>query len=294
MSNSKGNSTKRKILVVGATGKVGSALVRNLVEAGEFVKAATRNIDQDFGKNVEATFFDFDDANSFASALSGVNRIFYLSRPADDQAAVVAKPFFEKAAELGVNHIVNMTALGVDADDSISLRQVEILLEQSNIPYTHLRPNWFMQNFTTGNFGPMIREQSGLFLPAANAEVSFIDVRDIAAVAALVLTQPGHFSKAYNLTGNVALNHSKAAEQISEASGRDVSYHPISSDDFAKALASQQTPESVIAFMQMLFGAMREGYNAPILDDTANILGRSPISFSAFVGEFFVDVDATE
>ncbi len=275
-----------KILVVGATGTVGSALVEALAAAGEKVKAATRDPSRAFGKGVEAVLYDFDDPQTFDAALDGVDRVFYLSRPADVQAADVAAPLFEKAAASGVNRIVNMSAMGVDADDNIPLRQVEILLEKSTITHTLLRPNWFMQNFSVGSFNGMIREQNGLFLPAADASVSFIDARDIAAVAAKVLTEDGHASKSYALTGAETFTHSEVAQELSKVVEKTITYTAISDGDMKSGLEAQAMPDTVIDFMLALFGAMRAGYNASVTGDVSKVLGQQPRTLSAFAREF--------
>lgn len=280
-------SQKNRILVVGATGTVGSLLVRLLVDAGERVNAATRDPDpdRDLGPSVNAVRYDFDDPSTFDDALDGVDRVFYLTRPADAQAAVVAKPLFDKAAALGVTHIVNMSALGTEADDSIPLRQVEILLEQSGIPYSLLRPNWFMQNFTTGDYGDMIRAHHGLFLPAAQATVSLVDARDIAAVAAKLLIDGGPTQQTYALTGPEALSLSEVAMRISGVSGGSITYLPISDEDLTAALGAQRMPDFVVAFMLGLFGRMRAGHNGQVSTDVGSILGHPPRSFSAFTTE---------
>ena len=275
-----------KILVVGATGTVGSAVVLALVAAGEQVKAATRNLERDFGPNVEGVRYDFDDVSTFDAALAGVDRVFYLSRPADMQAGPVAEALFAKAAASGVRHIVNMSVMGVDGEDIIPLRQAEIALEGAGVPYTLLRPNWFMQNFSTGGFSGMIREQAGLFLPAGDAAVSFIDTRDIAEVAAKILVDGGHEGQAYALTGPEALMFTQLAASVSEVKGAPVAYVPISEADFQGALASQGVPESAIGFMLGLFGTMRAGYNTAVTGDVQTVLGRAPRSVAAFCHEF--------
>ncbi len=280
------SNTRNKILVVGATGTVGAELVKLLDGSGETVKAATRDPSRDLGPNVEATRYDFDDPSTFDGALKDVNRIFYLSRSADPIAADVARPLFEKAAALGVKHIVNMSALGVEMDASISLRQVELLLEESGIDYTILRPNWFMQNFATGFMNDMIREKNGLFIPAGDASVSFIDTRDIAAVAAKVLCQEGHANKVYALTGGESFTYEAAIGKVAEAAQRGVIYAPIGEEDMKAALQDQGLPEAPIAFMLGLFSRLRSGINAPVEGDVEQILGRKPLSLEDFVQEF--------
>ncbi len=279
--------TNNKILVVGATGNVGSELVKLLVAAGETVKAATRNPNRELGSGVEPVLYDFDDPRTLDGALKDVDRVFYLSRSADPLAAAVAKPLFEKAAERGVKHIVNMSALGVDADDRISLRQVELLLERSGIHFTILRPNWFMQNFASGFMNDMLREKNALYIPAGDSAVSFIDVRDIAAVAAkILLTTKGHENKIYALTGGEAFTHDQVVGKLADVAKRDLTYAAIGEDDMKSALEAQGLPEAPIAFMVGLFSRLRDGLNTPVSTDVEQILAQKPRTLSNFVQEF--------
>ena len=278
--------TNNKILVVGATGTVGSELVKLLVASGETVKAATRNPNHDLGPGVDPVLYDFDDPRTFDGALKDVDRVFYLSRTADPLAAVVAEPLFEKAADLGVKHIVNMSALGVEADDRISLRQVELLIEQSGIHFTTLRPNWFMQNFVSGFINDMLREKNALYIPAGDSAVSFIDVRDIAAVAAKILTTKGHENKIYALTGGEAFTHDQVVEKLADVTKRDLTYAAIGEDDMRAALKAQGLPDAPIAFMVGLFSRLRDGLNAPVSTDVEQILGHTPRTLANFVQEF--------
>ena len=175
----------QKILIVGATGRVGGELVRLLTEKGEAVRAATRSpstVSTGFPCFKEAVEFDFDRPETFAPALKGVAKVFLISRPGDNHADKVAIPFIDLAKKEGIRLIVNLTAMGVERDDLFMLRIIEQYIEGSGIPYVHLRPNWFMQNFNSGPMLADIRATGGLHLPASDAKLSFIDVRDIAAV----------------------------------------------------------------------------------------------------------------
>ncbi len=277
------NTNTNRILVIGGTGTVGSALLRNLVAGGENVVAATRDPSRKLGHNIATVRYDFDDPSTVDAALDGVDRIFYLTRPADPRAAEVAAPLFEKARALGVRHIVNMSALG--ASDDSALRQVELALEASGVPYSLLRPNWFMQNFSSGNYGDMIRGQRGLFLPGAAAACSFIDIHDIAAVAAKLLVGRKPTGTTYVLTGPESLRFAQVAQKISAVAGSPITYMPISDADLASALAAQGMPDYVTDFMLGLFRAMRSGQNAAVTSDVHSILGHAPRSFAAFASE---------
>jgi len=277
-----------KILVLGATGKTGSLLVKMLAEKGEFVRAATRKPSEasvHLGSNVEVVEFDLQRPETFAPALSGVDRMFLIARPGDPRPHDTAIPFIDEAKKRGVRNVVNLTAMGVERVDDFPLRLVEKHLEASGMTWTHLRPNWFMQNFSTGSMLADIRATGALHLAAGEAKVSFIDVRDIAAVAAEALTQTGHENKAYTLTGGESLDHHQAMSIVSQAAGKTIRYIPLSEEEASKMLSAIGWPSVNIERMMMMFRMVRLGYCAPVSPDVENVLGRAPIAFKQYAKE---------
>ena len=275
-----------KILVLGATGNVGSALVEALVEKGEQVKAGTRHpAEYPATKNVEPVALDFEQpkAEAYAAALDGVNKVFALTKTADVHADKTLNPLIDQAKAAGVSHIVLMTAMGVDqAPDDVPIRQVELHLINSGIGYTILRPNWFMQNFSPGFLLPMIEQGGTIYLPADDAKTSFIDARDIAAVAAAALTEEGHVGKEYTLTGGEALSYSDAVATLSEAASREINYVAIDDSAFRDALASAGWLPEQVDFMAGLFYIVRQGWTAPVSPVVNEILGREPIALQQY------------
>jgi uncharacterized protein YbjT (DUF2867 family) len=272
-----------KILIIGATGNVGSHLVKLLAEKDEQVKAATRKPEvYTTQPKVEATAFEFDDPTTYAPALEGADRVFLLARSADPEPQKILIPFIDQAKASGVNHIVLMTAMGVDQAEELGLRKVEKHLIVSGMAYTILRPNWFMQNFNPGFILPSIKENGGIYLPADDAKLSFIDTRDISAVAAAALTGDGHKGKEYTLTGGQALSYAEAAGIISAASRREIKYVAISDDDARDAMKSAGWSPQQVEFMLGLFYTVRQGWSAPISPAVTSVLGREPISFEQF------------
>ena len=276
----------KKILVIGATGNVGSHLVKLLLEKGEHVKAATRKPEAYPAQpNVEVTAFEFDDSETYAPALEGVDRVFLLAKSADPEPQKTLIPFIDQARAAGVKHIVLMTAIGVDQVEDLGLRKVEKHLMASGIDYTILRPNWFMQNFSRGFILPSIKENGAFYLPADDAKTSFIDTRDISAVAAEALSGNGHKGQEYALTGGQALSYGEAAAIIFKESGREVKYVAISDDDMREAMKSAGWLPEQVEFMVGLFYTVRQGWAAPISPAVSSVLGRDPISFEQFARE---------
>ena len=191
-------------------------------------------------------------------------------------------PFVDRAKSAGVRHIAYMTARGVEQAEDNPLRKVEHYIERSGVPYTFLRPSWFMQNFSSGFIAPMILGMGGIFLPAADAKTSFIDARDIAAVGIAALTEPGHAGKAYALTGGQAHTYGEAAEILSRAAGKPIRYVALSEADFSGSLAAQGWQPGQIAMFTGLFQGVRQGWAAPTSPDVANVLGRPAITLEQF------------
>ncbi len=274
-----------RVLVIGATGTVGSRLVTQLDQRGEKVRAATREpaaARRHSGGTAELVEFDFERPETFAPALDGADRVFLIARPGDEQADRVAVPLIDEMKRQGVRHVVNLTAMGVEMLDGMALRKVERYLEDSGIGFTHLRPNFFMQVFSGGPLLTDIRSTGAIHVPAADAKISYVDVRDVAAVAATALTEAGHVGKAYTLTGGEALDHGEIARTISEAAGWTVRYVPISEDAARQAIEgaglSPERAERLMGFYRLV----RQGFCAPVSPDAQMVLGRPPISFARF------------
>jgi uncharacterized protein YbjT (DUF2867 family) len=275
-----------KILVTGATGKVGSEIVRQLVAKGVPVRAGVHHpekVNQRGWEGAEVVAFDYSDPAKITAALEGIDKVFLMSPPSGD-VYVLEKAFIDQAKEAGVNHIVKLSASLAGLDENSSLRKAEKLVEDSGVAYTHLRPSWFAQNFITGLVQDI--RAGELAIPTGDGKVGYIDTRDIAAVAVAAFTEEGHTGKAYILTGPEAIDHAQAVEFISKATEKTVKYNPISEEQFRAKCAAQQWPEPVTDFMITLYGLIRNGYAAGVTNTVAEVLGRPPVSFGQFAKDY--------
>jgi uncharacterized protein YbjT (DUF2867 family) len=275
-----------RILVIGPTGTVGHSLVEQLAARGQKVGAATRHPETYAGPaGVEVVRFDYDQPETYGPALQGVDRVFALPKNASNDADETLNSFIDAAKAAGVRHFALMTFRGVDMAPDSGFRKAELHLSDSGLPYTLLRPQWFMQNFNPGFILTMIRQMGGIYLPAGDGKISFVDTRDIAEVAAIVLTEDGHLGKAYGITGSEALDFGEAAAIVSAAAGRTIGYTSIPDQDFRNGLKAAGWTPGQVGMLTGLLDAVRAGLAAGIDSTTQDLTGRSPRSFADFVKE---------
>ena len=272
----------KTVLVTGASGNLGREVVKVLSDRGYNVKAATRDMRKiSSSGSVTAVRFDYAEPSTFADALDAVRGLFLVAPPMDPEAPAKLIPFVKKAKEAGVRHVVFTSALGVDQNEQAPLRVIERALMDSSLAYTILRPNFFMENFSTGFIAPMIKHQNGIFLAAGDGKTSFISTKDIAQVAATAFSE-AHYGKEYHLTGSEALNHSQVAKIISDAIGRAVSYHALPEEAMLQGARNQGMLEGAVQYMGILYAVVRAGYMAAVTDDVQNVTGQKPIAFGEF------------
>jgi len=273
------------ILVTGASGNIGTELLRELSKRGEKFRAAytsKEKAEKARTAAVDPVVVDFARPESLASALAGVDRLFLLSANPPSESAVVGAA---KAA--GVGRIVKLSVFDAPVESfgfGKAHRAVEKEIEASGIDYTFLRPNGFMQNLANQQ-AASIKAQGAFYFPAADTRISHVDVRDIARVAAAVLTGSGHAGKGYELTGPEALTYGDMAAALTRVLGKPVSYVAISDDDFRKAMAPSGMPAPVIDGLVDLFAFYKRGVAARISPDIEKVTGRKATSFEQYARE---------
>ncbi|MEC4678070.1 MAG: SDR family oxidoreductase [Nitrospirota bacterium] len=273
-------------LVIGATGNVGHEVVAQLLAKGEVVRAATRNpAAAKFPKGASAVQISLERKEDLRNALAGVDRLFMLAPSDDIEPDKTVARIVEECMTSGIDAIVLMTALGAEQSDN-PFSRAERIVSESGLRHTFIRPNWFMQNFSLGFLAQSIRDTGDIYLPAADAKVSFVDTRDIAAMAVASLTESGHEGHAYNVTGGCAMTHSEVADVISKVSKKSVTYTSISDNDLRASLAKEGTPERLIEHFVSLFQPMRDGLDEPVSSDVSTVLGRLPVTFEQHAQEF--------
>ena len=294
------------ILVTGATGTVGSEVVKQLLASSSSdhnnIRAAVHSqnkadkLRHDNNKEVEIVNIDYNKPETISHALSNVDKLFLPTLPSPNMTNI-SSSVVKEAKKNGVKYIVKLSVMAADAEPGTIIgrlhRQEEKIIEESGITHTFLRSGAFMQNFINF-FGQTIKNQNAFYLPARDGKVSFVDVRDIAAVAAKLLTKNNgnrgqqYENKAYDITGPEALSYSQAAEIISKEIGRKISYVDIPEEDARKAMKGIGMEDWLIDAMMEFYNIIRAGYASQITNTVEQIIGRNPTSFAQFVRDHSV------
>jgi uncharacterized protein YbjT (DUF2867 family) len=276
------------ILVTGASGNVGREVVRELVARGTRVRAATYG-DADARRApreaTEIARFDFLDPTTFPAAFDGVDRLFLMRPPAISHVRRDIKPSLDFAIGHGVSHVVFLSLIGAERNPIVPHARVESLLMKSDVAWTMLRCGFFMQNLDTTHRADLV-EYGDLFIPAGKGATAFIDARDIGAIAARALTEPGHENRAYPLTGSEALTYDEVAAIMTEELGRPITYSAPSPLAFARRMRERGHSRGYISVMLGVYLTTRLGLARGITPDAAALLGRAPITMRQYVRDY--------
>ena len=279
------------ILVTGATGTLGSQVVERLTATGAGVRAAVHTPAKvaAFGDKVDETVvLDLADSGTYGAALEGVKKVFFLS-PLSEDMVERDSAFVKAAAAAGVKHVVRQSGMGADPDSSIVLGRlhgaVEEAIRDSGLDWTFLRPNSFMQNFSTYQ-AESIRAHDAFYLPWGEGEVSLVDVRDIGEVAAAALTGEGHGGQIYEITGSEALSGKDCADILSLAVERKISYVDTPESQIRLAMEGMGTPPWFTEVIMELYAANKAGYTAAVTDAIHRVTGRTPRTFTDYAADY--------
>jgi uncharacterized protein YbjT (DUF2867 family) len=279
------------ILLTGTTGVTGTEIVKQLMPLGVPVRALARDSDKAktvLPPEVEIVQGDLDEPETLTPALAGVEKAFLLS-PGHPRHVELQGNFIEAAKRAGTRHVVKYSAAGAAADSPMRLgrwhAETERQLEQSGLSYTHLRPTMFMQNFVRF-FAQSIAADGRFYAPMGDGRVPLVDVRDIAAVAVKVLTEPGHQGQTYLITGPEALSFEEAAAQLSMALERTITYVDVTPEGAKAGMIAAGLPEVLADALLEVYAYFREGRAAPPTDIIRRIAKKEPITFDRFARDY--------
>ncbi|WP_435360825.1 NmrA family NAD(P)-binding protein [Haloarchaeobius sp. DFWS5] len=273
------------VLVTGATGTVGAPLVRALVDDDVPVSAAVRNPPTaDLPAAAETVTFDFERPETWGFALENVDRLFLLRPPTATRVGRHVIPFVAAAARSGVEHCVVLSVLGAEKNPLLPHRRIEKAVAGSRMTYTFVRASFFMQNFLTTQREDICGHDE-LFVPAGDGATSFVDARDVAAVAAAALENRVHVDCAYDVTGPVSLTYHEAADVFSDVLGREITYPSPSALAFARRWRGRDASPGFVLAMVGIYTTARLGFASRVTDDVAHVLGREPRDLRTFVAD---------
>jgi len=277
----------KNILITGATGNVGHALLQklrdeenvNIYAAGRSIEKMKKQIDND---SINYVKHDFKDESTYKSALVNIDTVFLMRPPAISKVKKYIRPFLVKIKENKIKQVVFLSLQGAEKNIVVPHHRVEKYIKNLNIPYTFLRPSFFMQNLSTTH-QKEIKEKNEIFIPAGKGKTNFIDIKDIAAAARKVILEDGHINKAYKLTGPENLDYYEIAEVMSEILNKKIEYKDPSIFQFFKR--KRQEGYSIIHTLVMigLYSASKYGSVAKKTDEFKQLMERKPITFKEFV-----------
>jgi uncharacterized protein YbjT (DUF2867 family) len=281
------------ILVIGGRSKIGAALVDELLDHGQQVRALVRGGEPagTLPAAAEAVTGDLADEGSLVTAMDGVEKVFLLSSP-HSQAVGWHRNAIDAARRTQVQLLVRSSILGADRNppaEFISAHTVsDRYLEDSGLPYVIVRPNLFLQNIPESTI-PAVDASGTFYVDAGEARISMVDTRDVAAVAAVVLTQPGHAGAHYDVTGPEALSYADVAAKLTGAMGRPITYVAAPDDAVRQALLGAGLSEwfatALIGLYQDYRRSGSDGYAAQVTDIVPRLTGRPARSLDHLLAE---------
>jgi uncharacterized protein YbjT (DUF2867 family) len=260
--------------VIGGTGKTGSRIAARLRGLGLPVRTAARD-----GGDVH---FEWDDPTTHQQALDGASRLYLMAPVMRTTFAPQLSAFLDLAKAAGVCHVTYLSMYGMEsAPAEMATRAVELdLIGRSSLTHSILRPAWFMQNFSEGFLRPL---DGAVVVPTGSGGEAFVDVDDIAAVAAATLANPNaHAGAAYAPTGPEALTVSEAAEIIGRATGRPVQYVDIGRETWIEGVLAAGVPAEYGQMLRFLTETVASGAGSTPNNDVERVTGAPPTSFADF------------
>lgn len=274
-----------KVLVTGASGNVGSYVVKELLKMGEKVVAAgtgAKKLKNMFGDKVDVAEFDFTKAQTYKDALNGVDRIF-LMRPPHLGKPEDLYPFIDAVKLKNIKLVSFLSLMGVENNPIPPHHKIEKYIENIGIPYAHIRPGFFMQN-VSGIHSEEIRENDKIFIPAGKSKTSFIDAADIGLSIAIVLHEPEKYKNTtHTITGKEALDYYQVAEILSKSTGRKITYDKPGYLKYRNYYIKKRgLDKGYVNVTVALYFMTRMGSAKEVTNEFHNLTGNQPRTFEDF------------
>jgi uncharacterized protein YbjT (DUF2867 family) len=281
------------ILVIGGRSKIGTALIGELLGRGQQVRALVRAGERpgSLPAAAEAVTGDLADEGSLVTAMEGIEKVFLLSSPHPD-AITWHRNAIDAARRTKVQLLVRSSIIGADRESPAEFISAHTAcdhyLADSRLPYVLVRPNLFLQNIPESTI-PSIDSAGNFYADAGEARISMVDTRDVAAVAAAVLTEPGHAGAHYDVTGPEALSYTDVAAKLTSAMGRQITYLGAPDEAVRQGLLAAGLNEwfanALVGLYQDYRRSGTDGYAAQVTGTIERLTGRSGRSMDDLLGE---------
>ncbi|MGX7351622.1 NmrA family protein [Enterococcus canis] len=279
-----------RILVIGGTGNIGFPLIERLISKNIEVVAGVLHPEKAKAKfselpQVKTVQFDFLNPETFNGALDQVDRVFFVRPPqlADPERDMF--PFLQAIKAQNVKQVVFVSLIGVEKNPMTPHHKIEKEIKRLELPYTFIRPSFFMQNLNTTHLED-IQKQHVLFVPAGRAKTSFIDTRDIGAVAAACMTTDKYLGTELEITGGEALTYAEAATIMSQILDEKITYSKPSLLKFRRTMIKRGTPKEFVNVMVMLYLITQLGNAKKVTSTLTEVLGRPATTFEQYVQDY--------
>ena len=277
------------ILVTGSTGLIGSEVLRLLSRSGVPARALVR--DPSRGQTLPGITLASGDLlrpDTLAAVFAGCTKLFLLTGNTEN-AAELQRRAIAAARHAGVTHVVKLSAFGASPHSNSMIGrmhyQIEQELQESGLPWTMLRPHHFMQNLLSQ--ADNIINEGVVYSSSGDGKIPFIDIRDIAAVAVVTLTEPGHTGKKYVITGGEALSYRRATDILGEAIGRRLRFIDEPFDEARARLRRAGQPSWLVDSLLAIAAYQRAGGpTETVTSVVADLTGTPPRTFAEFAHDY--------
>ncbi len=267
-----------KYFVTGATGSVGTEVVRALVEEGHEVVAASRHpqkSQEKFGEETESVHFDFEDLSTF-SQVEGTDGVFILGPPLYPDLFTMLVPFMDYVAKNGPKRIVYLSANGMEDMKELPFHaQAEEKLKNSDLDWRIVRPGFFMQNLSNYE-RENIEQRKMIFVPAGEGKTAFVSTTDIGKSIAKLLTDDSYKHQIFTLTGPEAMDYHQVAELLSTELNEKIVYPNPDEATYRGVLAASGVPSFVADYMVPVYSMIKNGKVTNLTDDVEKLTGQKP------------------
>lgn len=270
-----------KILVTGATGTIGKAVVKALSNEKRSFVAAVRNTakaSEKLGAGVELVNFDFEDPSTYEAATNGVDKVFLVGPPLVTNLDSLLTPFIDFLKAKEIKRVIYIGSLGMEKMPDLPFHVVlSEKLKKDGFDYTILKPSFFAQNFKNYEWDN-ITQRNITYAPAGIGKVAFVDVNDIAQLAVKALLEDGHIGKEYEITGPETLTYADAALLLSEVTNKQIVYPNPRSEEYTGALKSAGAPDFIAPYMISVYSLIANDEVNIVSPVVEKLTGRKPTS----------------